>query len=89
MEDIENKLVPLIEYEKRGGIMTIAETFKRKGKIEGKLEGKIEGKIEAYQKLLKDSLIPKKIADTLKQEILELTKKLEALAFPKPRAVAA
>jgi len=84
MDDIEKKLVPLIEHEKRGGIMTIAETLRK----EGEIKGEIKGKIEHCQELLKDSL-PKKLADSLKQEISELTKKLEELAFPKlqPAAV--
>ena len=92
MDDIEKKLVPLIEHEKRGGVMTLAETLRKegekKGRKEGRKEGEIKGKIELCQELLKDSL-PKKLADSLKQEISELTKKLEELAFPKlqPAAV--
>jgi len=82
IDDIEKKLVPLIEHEKRGGIMTLAETLRKEGEIKGRKEGEIKGEIKLCQELLKDSL-PKKLADSLKQKISELTKKLEDLTFPK------
>jgi len=70
---IEKTLLPLLDEEKRGEIMTISEQFMQKGKM----EGVIEGEIKSYKKMLKDKLINPNFVDQIKMKISELQEKLQ------------
>jgi len=76
MDDVEKKLLPLLDEKKGGEIMTLAERLIQKGKIEGKIEG-IEGEIALCENLLQNELLHPQLADHLKTKMVELEEKLK------------
>lgn len=70
--DIEKKLIPAIEKNKRGEIMTLAEQFEKRGEK----RGEIKGTIKTLQELQKKGLLAKEIVE---KQVSECHKKLKAL----------
>jgi len=76
--DIEKKLIPAIEKDKRGEIMTLAEQFEQRGEKRGEKRGEIKGAIKILQELLEKGLLAKEVVEV---QINEYNKKLKQLVL--------
>jgi hypothetical protein len=76
-EDVEQKLVPLLEKQKRGDIMTIADRLRQEGKKTGIKKWALIGEIKLCKQLLNDDLVQPQLAEQLKARITELHEKLK------------
>jgi len=82
---VEQKLVPLLEKQKRGDIMTIADRLRQEGEKKGETIGKktgikkgaLIGEIKLCKQLLNDDLVQPQLAEQLKARITELHEKLK------------
>ena len=65
-DEMETKLIRVMDEDKKEIIMTVAERLRK--------EGKIQGKIETYNELLADGFLSKEMVD---QKLAELNRKLK------------
>jgi len=65
-DEMETKLIRVMDKDKKEIIMTVAERLRK--------EGKIQGKIETYNELLADGFLSKEMVD---QKLAELNRKLK------------
>ncbi len=72
--DIEKKLLPVIEKEKRGAIMTLGEQFEKRGEK----RGEIKGTIKTLQEFVNTGIFTK---DFVAKRIDECNQKLKELAL--------
>jgi predicted transposase YdaD len=72
-QEIESKIVRVIDEDKKGDIVTVAERLRR----EGEIRGEIQGEIKTYKDLLTKGILPQ---DMVAQKLEELNRKLEELS---------